>query len=357
MQININSGDSLTAVLAGAITTTNPTVKVDYYDKDGPRTVMSSMDGATAVTLLSGPTTGTRVVTSLSIYNGDTVAATVTINHVQGGTSYPITSVALASGDTLNIGQAGVHAINSSGQQKLGAVSSDVSTVDDTPIILGTDNDVYFVFSTADASNPALVLALDNTSQQIHITDKGAYATDWALSAGTHPTIYVHSNTTPITDYLRIGNHNGTSAEIDIVGGTTLNLQVAGTTVEMITAGGIQDRGVAAVTATVGGGTTGLIPAGAKNVAATSDNADKQISLPAAEVGDTIIITLGATACELISAVAAHQVNDVVVGATNELALVAESTYTCYYKAENKWIVTGVTKLGADEAALVPDAL
>ena len=111
-----------------------------------------------------------------------------------------------------------------------------------------------------------------------------------------------------------------------------------------------------AVTATTGGGTTGLIPAGASYVTVTSDSADKQISLSAGYVGQVLRILLGTTACELISAVAVDKVNEVTVGATNELALTAEALYTCVYTKSGFWIVTGLTKLGAAQAALVPDA-
>lgn len=110
------------------------------------------------------------------------------------------------------------------------------------------------------------------------------------------------------------------------------------------------------VTATTGGATTGLIPAGASFVTVTSDNADKQISLPAGYVGQVLRILVGTTACELISAVAADKVNEVTVGATNELALTAEALYTCIYTKSGFWIVTGLTKLGAAQSALVPDA-
>jgi len=113
----------------------------------------------------------------------------------------------------------------------------------------------------------------------------------------------------------------------------------------------------AAVTATTGGATTGLIPAAATFVTVTSDNADKQISLPAGYVGKVLRILVGTTACELISAVAADKVNEVTVGATNELALTAEALYTCVYTKSGFWIVNGQTKLGAAQAALVPDAL
>jgi len=111
------------------------------------------------------------------------------------------------------------------------------------------------------------------------------------------------------------------------------------------------------VTATTGGATTGLIPASATFATVTSDSADKQVSLPAGYVGKVLRILVGTTACELISAVAADKVNEITVGATNELALTAEALYTCVYTKSGFWIVNGQTKLGAAQAALVPDAL
>lgn len=144
---------------------------------------------------------------------------------------------------------------------------------------------------------------------------------------------------------LGLGTSNTSAITIGAAGIVTRN------------AGHFQAGGNAAVTATTGGGTTGLIPAGASFVTVTSDNADKQISLPAGTIGDVIRILVGGTACELISAVAADKVNEVTVGATNELALTAESLYTCTYTKSGFWIVTGVTKLGAAESALVPDSL
>jgi len=110
------------------------------------------------------------------------------------------------------------------------------------------------------------------------------------------------------------------------------------------------------VTATVGGGTTGLIPATANMVTVTCDDANKQISLPAAEIGKQLTIKVGATACELISAVAAHTLNNVLIGATNEAVLTANNTYLCQYVAANTWIMTGWTNLGAVQTAVVPDA-
>lgn len=115
-------------------------------------------------------------------------------------------------------------------------LSKKTSLLDDTDLLLGTGLDAGLRFSTADASNNCLVLALDDTSQALHVTDKGAIATDWNLSATTDPNLYLHSNTTPATDYLRLGNHTGTAADIDVVGGTTLNLMIAGANAFVMTA-------------------------------------------------------------------------------------------------------------------------
>jgi hypothetical protein len=110
---------------------------------------------------------------------------------------------------------------------------------DDGTAYFGAGNDAGIRWSDGDASNHALVVAVGDTSQQIHITDLTAIGTDWARSAGTHPELAIHSNTTPILDYLAIGNHDGTTASIDVVGGTTLSFAIAGNTEASITASGL----------------------------------------------------------------------------------------------------------------------
>lgn len=357
MLFQMGSGDTLTAVLAAAANTTNPAVKVDYRGVSGVFSDYVTLTDDAAVTLFTGPEKDNPVVTGLSVCNVDDAAITITLKHVRGGTAYTVLVATLAASDTLVVGVDGVHVTDSAGNQSVGGVSLLTSLTDDTDLALGDSDDVLLRFSTGDASNHAAVLALDNTSQALHVTDKAAVATDWNISGTTHPNVYVHSNTTPATDYLRIGGHDGSKAEIDVVGGTELDVMFAGAAVQKLRTVGFQDNGSASVTATTGGATTGLIPEGASFVTVTSDSADKQISLPAATIGDVIRILVGATGCELISAVATHKVNNVVVGATNELALVATSLYRCEYVATNTWIVTGLTNLGAAEAALVPDAL
>ncbi len=147
----------------------------------------------------------------------------------------------------------------------MGAFGEDVDEdwADDETLEFGTGDDAIMMWSTGDDSNHAVVIGIGDTSQQIHITDKAARASDWARAAGTHPELAIHSNTTPITDYLAIGNHDGTTASIDVVGGTTLDLDIAGTTALAITATTVTPTGQMVLTScdmptTEGSGITGI---------------------------------------------------------------------------------------------------
>jgi hypothetical protein len=86
-----------------------------------------------------------------------------------------------------------------------------------------------FHLSRGDASNPALAIVTDDTSQAVHITHAADADTDWNVSTDSDPTLYIHSDTTPATDYIRM-DHDGTTGDVDVVGGTTLAFQIAGTT-------------------------------------------------------------------------------------------------------------------------------
>lgn len=91
-------------------------------------------------------------------------------------------------------------------------------------------------WSTRDASNPTLVMVCDDTSKAIHMATGADAETDWAVSAGSHPIFYIHSETTPSTDYMLLGNMDGTTAHIGVVGGTTLSLDIAGSAEVTLTA-------------------------------------------------------------------------------------------------------------------------
>lgn len=188
-------------------------------------------------------------------------------------------------------------AAGTKGWQLLISVSSITSAAfaDDVAATWGTGNDFQILFSTGDASNHSTVLALDNTSQQLHITDVGAKASDWARSAGTHPEIAIHSNTTPITDYLAIGNHDGTTASINVVGGTTLSVQIAGTASFTADAGGINlaDN----ISVAFGGGDDASILWDATNLVYDVDSGVHDFT-----VATTSVLTIGAAALTLADA-------------------------------------------------------
>jgi len=77
------------------------------------------------------------------------------------------------------------------------------------------------------------------SARQLHVAGAEDADTDWGVAAQTHPTVYLHSATTPITDYMRLGGHDGTTSYVDVVGGTTLAMQVAGTNAATLTAGAL----------------------------------------------------------------------------------------------------------------------
>jgi hypothetical protein len=101
-----------------------------------------------------------------------------------------------------------------------------LNVLDAVNIEFGTGLDAVLRWSTGDADNHSFVIGLGDSNQALHITDKGAVATDWNVAADTHPTVYIHSNTTPATDYLAIGGHDGTNAFLNMVGGTGLDIRI-----------------------------------------------------------------------------------------------------------------------------------
>ncbi len=303
--LEMRNGDTLTAVMSGAAATTNPRVLVMSKSDIGLKSDWVALAGASTSTLFTGGPNDKPFITGLSLTNNDSAAITVTITHTVNGTASRLTKKTLQVDDTLTY-KDGVFTVSDiNGQLRASSVPSAL-----------TDSNGNELIKTSAVASAVNEITVANAA------------------TGNSPSI------------------SATGGDTDI--NLTLTPKGAGFN---ISDGPFQIRDSVAVTATVGGGTTGLIPAGSSLVVVTSDNADKQISLPAAVVGDEISILVGATGCELISAVAAHKVNDVVVGATNEAALTATNLYVCKYVATNTWVVVGYTKLGAVQAALVPDAL
>ena len=112
-----------------------------------------------------------------------------------------------------------------------------------------------------------------------------------------------------------------------------------------------------AVTATSDGLTTGLIPATARHISITSANANNIIKLPAPVVGTQIRGFVGANGCEVRAVGTSITVNDVIVSATNEAAVPADTMveFTCV--SSTQWLLHATTKLGAVLTAIIPDGV
>lgn len=91
--------------------------------------------------------------------------------------------------------------------------------LDGIELEFGTGYDAVMGWQTGDASNHTLVIGLADANQALHITDKSAIGTDWNVGADTHPSLYIHSNTTPSTDFLKMF-HDATDAWVRSFGGT-----------------------------------------------------------------------------------------------------------------------------------------
>lgn len=144
--------------------------------------------------------------------------------------SVTVNSVALADGEFaeffVTLDSSGAH------QWSLRSIANTAiadTFADGAELSFGDSDDAQIGWETGDASNHALVIAAGDSNGAIHFTDKGAIGTDWNLSADTDVTGYFHSNTTPATDYVSIGAHDGTTAHINVAGGTTLSVDIDGT--------------------------------------------------------------------------------------------------------------------------------
>ena len=106
--------------------------------------------------------------------------------------------------------------------------------LDDVSFNFGAGSDIEILMSTANdiggAGREDLVFALSDLNHALHIVDVAAKATDFNVGDASHPTIYIHSDTTPITDYMLM-YHDGADAIIDSMGG---NLLLKDTGVELV---------------------------------------------------------------------------------------------------------------------------
>ena len=96
---------SITVAMATTATTTNPSYVTTYSDDTGSAFTEGSSDGAlngsTQVTLVASPSASTRrLIKTIYIQNGDTVANTITVTYNDNGTLRTIAKVTLQVNDT-----------------------------------------------------------------------------------------------------------------------------------------------------------------------------------------------------------------------------------------------------------------
>lgn len=155
-----------------------------------------------------------------------------------------------------------------------------------------------FRVTKGDATGEQLSILVPTGYRVLHFASAADENTDWAVANPTHPTWYVHSETTPATDYIRL-LHDGTTGTIDAVGGTlslngvtTLNLQVGGTTVIAVSAAGPSFGAGVDLTFTGTTGTNDIVLTNAlADALSITDGAADIIVIDTSTAGNVITIT------------------------------------------------------------------
>jgi hypothetical protein len=106
MLILTSTTDNIQVKLAGSITTNQLNCFTSYRDTTTtsitPGRNVSNTNNTTAINLVSSPSASTqRIVEYLSVYNSDTVNATVTVQFSDNGTIYELIVVTLSTGEKL----------------------------------------------------------------------------------------------------------------------------------------------------------------------------------------------------------------------------------------------------------------
>ena len=130
-----------------------------------------------------------------------------------------------------------------------------------------------FRVTRGDPTGEQLAILVPTDYRVLHIASAAYEETDWNVANPTHPTAYIHSETTPATDYLSL-SHDATTGIINSYGGT-IALGVSGTAVLTSTASvmtlgavdlvlasgqGLISGSATQVTISDGDGATNLIP-------------------------------------------------------------------------------------------------
>lgn len=164
MRIILNAGESLTAVLGGAVATTNPQCLIEWRDGGHVATTSVALNGDTAVTLLDSPRGG-RGVEGVRVLNLDTASVTLTLSRVAAdGTSWTVASLTLGAGYLLEMTPAGLRVLDSTGQL---ATGESTTLTEAHPVLPGAwrvhDAVASNLPATAGTDDLGLVLGTDGT--------------------------------------------------------------------------------------------------------------------------------------------------------------------------------------------------
>ena len=90
-------------------------------------------NNTTAVTVVSTPSSGYRVVKCMNFYNKDTANATLTVEYYDGSTAYEICKITLSAGDVLILDE--VYVVPSGGTAVIRCKSSGTVTTNQLPFV------------------------------------------------------------------------------------------------------------------------------------------------------------------------------------------------------------------------------
>lgn len=138
--------DKIEAILSGAITTNQLPCYTSWRDRTSTtfvagRTVINTNSGS-AVDISGSPASSTqRLIDEISVYNADTVNATVTIRFNANGTTYILFQVTLAPTETLKYQEGeGFFVTASTGARKLSInQGANATSTGWTTVVLGSD--------------------------------------------------------------------------------------------------------------------------------------------------------------------------------------------------------------------------
>lgn len=158
----LTTAQKLQVVLAGAITTSQLQVQTSYVDfpSANPGGFGVLTNSTTDVDIVAAPSVGLRRVVELTVYNADTVNATVSIKVDEGGTDKIKVKVLLNPGQSLSYGSDGWQVVTATQQGgNYASFRANKNTTDQTGITDSADvkitftNEVWDTGSYYDAAN------------------------------------------------------------------------------------------------------------------------------------------------------------------------------------------------------------